>query len=288
MTPDNSPDLSLPEKEKRLEELLVGFGKVLIAFSGGVDSTFLLNRAVMLLGRENVLAVTAASPIRPASESAAAGALAAALSAEHLFIETGELSLEPFLENRPDRCYHCKKELCCRLKTIAAAGPFRYIVDGANRDDLSDYRPGAAAARASGIRSPLQEAALSKSEIRTLSRRDRLPTWNRPAESCLATRFPYGERLELAQIERVEKAESYLRSLGLEQELRVRTSGGCARIEAAPAEMALLWKRRREVVAYLREIGFLHAALDLEGYSPGAVNRGLNPPPGPPNDPFRG
>jgi uncharacterized protein len=284
--PENSPCLSLPEKEKRLEELLVGFGKVLVAFSGGVDSTFLLHRAVTLLGRDNVLAVTATSPIRPATESAAAGALAAELAAEHQFISTGELSLEPFLENRSDRCYHCKKELCRGLKAIAAVGTYRYIIDGANHDDRFDYRPGAAAARACGIRSPLQEAALTKSEIRLLSRRDRLSTWNRPAESCLATRFPYGERLERRQIERVEKAESYLRTLGLEQELRVRTSGGCARIEAAPAEMALLWERRREVVAYLREIGFLHTALDLEGYSPGGMNRSLSP--SPPKDPLKG
>ncbi len=278
MDPTTRRELTLPEKEEKLAQLLTGCGKALVAFSGGADSTFLLHRAVSLLGAHRVLAVTAASPIRAAAETEAACALAAELAAPHRLLRTAELSRKPFLENRPDRCYHCKEELCRRLGELSAAGSFDSILDGANFDDLAEYRPGTAAARACGIRSPLQEAALSKAEIRLLSRRDRLPTWNRPAESCLATRFPYGEKLEQAKLARVEQAELYLRSLGLRQEIRVRSRGDSARIEVVPAELALLWENRAAVSARLRKSGFTDVAVDLEGYSPGRADRGREAP----------
>ncbi|HOB29564.1 MAG TPA: ATP-dependent sacrificial sulfur transferase LarE [Bacillota bacterium] len=268
---------SLTEKEKRLDCLLGNCGKALVAFSGGVDSTFLLYKAATLLGPENILAVTAFSPIRPAAETGAACTLAAQLKVPHRLIRTAELSREPVLENRPDRCYHCKQELCNKLVTLAAEQSYRCIIDGANYDDLSDYRPGAAATRACGVRSPLQEASLGKKEIRQLSRRYRLPTWNRPAESCLATRFSYGEKLEPEKLKRVEKAELFLRSLGLQREIRVRSRGDSARIEVHPGEIAQVWNKRAQVVSSLQEIGFLHVALDLEGYSPGRMNRSLAP-----------
>lgn len=279
MTPQ--PGAPLHEKEIKLDRLLGKYKQVLAAFSGGVDSTFLLYRAAAVLGPDNVLAVTAFSAIRPTAETGAACALARQFLVPHRLIRTEELSRPAFLENRPDRCYHCKKELCNRLKAISASEPLKYIIDGANHDDLSDYRPGTTAVRACGIRSPLQEVALTKNEIRELSRRHGLPTWNRPAESCLATRFPYGETLDPEKLRRVEKAELFLRSLGLQQEIRVRSHGDSARIEVSPEEMALIWENKVEVGARLRESGFRDVALDLKGYSPGRLDRELNLSPAP-------
>lgn len=268
-------DRSLHRKERELHRLLRGHDRLLIAFSGGVDSAFLLHRAAALLGPARILAVTACSPLRAAAETEAACALAAQLGVPHRLVHTEELSREPFRENRPDRCYHCKEELCSKLRAIAAGEPPASPVDGANRDDLAAYRPGAAAMRAAGFRSPLQEAGLTKEEIRLLSRRHGLSTWNRPAESCLATRFPYGERLEQEKIRRVERAEQLLRRLGLQREIRVRSVGDSARIEVAPGEMALVWERREAITASLRELGFLQVTLDLEGYTPGRLDRAL-------------
>lgn len=266
--PKITVEAPLHEKEEKLEQLIKSYEKALIAFSGGVDSAFLLHRSVALLGKENILAVTAASPIRPAAETEAACALAVKLGVPHRLIETAELSLENFLKNPSDRCFHCKEELCRQLKALAVEKSFEVIIDGANHDDLSDYRPGAAAVRAAGVRSPLQEAALTKAEIRALSRRYRLPTWNMPAESCLATRFPYGERLEIEKIGRVEQGESFLRSLGLKREIRLRSWGDSARIEVDPGEMVMLLERRREVLSRLQELGFQQVSLDLGGYTP--------------------
>lgn len=266
---------ALREKEKRLDQLLGGCRGALVAFSGGVDSTFLLYKAAALLGRENILAVTAASPIRPAAETRAACDMAALLKVPHRLIHTAELSRDLFLDNRPDRCYHCRKELCASLVSLSDRESRPCIMDGANHNDLSDYRPGAAAAREYGVRSPLQEAALTKEEIRRLSRRYRLPTWNRLAETCLATRFPYGEKIDLEKLKRVENAESFLRSLGLRREIRVRSHGGSARIEINPAEYARVLKKRAAISSYFKEIGFLHISLDLEGFISGSLNRSL-------------
>ncbi|HOA35806.1 MAG TPA: ATP-dependent sacrificial sulfur transferase LarE [Bacillota bacterium] len=266
---------ALRKKEKRLEYLLSGCRGALIAFSGGVDSAFLLYKAAAALGRNNILAVTAVSPIRTASEIKAAGELAAALGIPHRLIHTAELSSPLFLENGPDRCYHCKKTLFASLAAIAAKESRNCILDGSNYDDLADYRPGAAAACEFGVRSPLQEAALAKKEIRILSRRCRLPVWNRPAQSCLATRFPYGEKIELEKLKRVEEAESFLRSLGLRREIRVRCHGRSARIEVCPADFARVIKKRAAVGSYFKKIGFRHVSLDLEGYASGILNRSL-------------
>ncbi len=185
------------------------------------------------------------------------------------------MSRDLFLDNRPDRCYHCRKELYASLAVLSGQESRSFILDGANHDDLSDYRPGAAAAREYGIHSPLQEAALTKEEIRRLSRRYRLPNWNRPAETCLATRFPYGEKIELEKLKRVEQAESFLRSLGLRREIRVRYHGESARIEVNPAEFARVQKKRAAISSYFKEIGFKHISLDLEGFVSGNLNHSL-------------
>lgn len=258
---------ALREKENKLEQILGYCQGALVSFSGGADSAFLLYKAATVLDKENILAVTAVSPIRPSAETQAACELAAQLMVPHRLIHTSELTCDPFVKNSPDRCYHCKRELYATLAAISHQESLPCILDGSNLDDLAEYRPGSAAAREYGVRSPLQEAALTKEEIRFLSRRYHLPTWDRPANSCLATRFPYGEKLELEKLDRVEKGENFLRSLGLRQEIRVRSRGDSARIEVAPAEIPAVLQKRAAISAYFKKIGFSHISLDLEGYS---------------------
>ncbi len=255
---------ALREKEKKLDQILGECQSALISFSGGADSALLLYKAAAVMGKENILAVTAVSPIRPASETEAACEIAALLMVPHRLIHTAELSCDPFVNNSPDRCYHCKKELCATLAALSRQESLSSILDGGNHDDLAEYRPGSAAAREYGLRSPLQEAALTKEEIRLLSRRYRLPTWNRPANSCLATRFPYGEKLDLEKLARVEKGEEFLRSLGLHREIRVRSCADSARIEVAPEEISTVWQKRAAISSYFKNIGFRHVSLDLE------------------------
>ena len=257
-----------------LKRILAEMEGVLVAYSGGVDSTFLLLVALEVLG-ENVLAVTAKSPIHPASESAAARELARRLRAKHLFVETGELDDPDFASNPPERCYLCKQRLLSKLKELADEHGLKQVVEGSNYDDLGKHRPGLRAVRELGVRSPLAEARLTKKEIRALSRQMGLPTWNKPAQACLATRFPYGEQLTLEKLRRVEVAEEFLRSLGLGQ-LRVRDHGVLARIEAAQKEMPrLLGKMAPQVVDKFKALGYTYITLDLEGYRTGSMDEPL-------------
>lgn len=259
----------------RLKETLSGMERVLIAYSGGVDSTFLLKAATMS-DLSEILAVTSASASTPAAEFDFARAFTTSLRVNHRCIETQELQDNRYSDNPPDRCYYCKKELFGRLTEIAREEAFRFILDGTNADDARDWRPGSRAARELGIRSPLLEAGLGKEDIRSLSRTLGLPTWNKPATPCLSSRFPYGQKITADALRRVDLAESFIRNLGF-TELRVRSHGELARVEVLPEEFSRLMNEadRKAVVSYLKSVGYRHITLDLLGFRSGSANEAL-------------
>ena len=263
----------LEQKKNRLETLLKQYGALLVAFSGGVDSTFLLAVAHGLL-KQNVLAVTAASPVHPSRETADAIAIAKDLGVEHIVVQAGEMNLPDFTANTKDRCYVCKKNILEDLLRIAEKRGIRHVAHGANVDDGSDYRPGARAAMEMGIVAPLNEAGLTKDEIRRLSKEMNLDTWNKPAMACLATRIPYGTEITAGALKMVEQAEDLMLKLGFGA-CRVRVHGGVARIEVRPENIERIADPsvRGQIVREFREIGFAHIAVDLEGYVQGSMNR---------------
>jgi len=248
----------------------------LIAFSGGVDSTFLVKAAVDAIG-PNAAAMTATSPTYPESEFKEACALAALIDARHIIVESNELEIPNFADNSEKRCYFCKSELFKIACEKAAAMGFACVLDGSNADDLSDYRPGKTAATELGVRSPLQEAGLTKDEIRLLSRDMGLPTWDKPSFACLSSRFPYGTRITPERLEKVGMAEELLRSLGFKQ-FRVRYYGETARIEVDTADIARFLDDglRKEIVSGFKEIGFVYVTLDLQGYRTGSMNEPMS------------
>ncbi|KYO67977.1 ATP-dependent sacrificial sulfur transferase LarE [Thermovenabulum gondwanense] len=266
----------MDEKFKKLEEYLINLKKVLIAFSGGVDSTFLLKVCLDVLGKENVLAVTARSSTYPSRELEEAKELAKSLGANHEIIVSEELEVPGFSENPPERCYYCKKELFGKLVKIARERGFNFVLDGSNADDAGDFRPGMKAKDELGVKSPLKEAGLTKAEIRALSQKMGLPTWNKPSFACLASRFPYGERITGEKLDRVGRAEEILRGLGFSQ-YRVRNHADLARIEVLPEEIERFFERslREKVVAEFKKLGFVYVSLDLTGYRTGSMNEGL-------------
>ncbi|MCX5999936.1 MAG: ATP-dependent sacrificial sulfur transferase LarE [Chloroflexi bacterium] len=260
------------EKLGRLKELVYSLDSVLVAYSGGCDSTLLLSVCHDVLGA-NVLAATAVSPTYPAREREAAVKLARAMNVRHILVETREMESDLFTSNPADRCYHCKVELWQRLSEIAREQGLRHLADGSNCDDRNDNRPGMRAGDEAGVRRPLQEASLTKADVRAVSRQLGLPTWNKPSLSCLAARFPYGTPVTREALSRVEAAEALLWGLGLNQ-VRVRHLGDTARIEVETSEMRLLLDEpnRKTVVTRLQELGYRHVTLDLAGYRSGSLN----------------
>ena len=263
-------------KLKQLRERLRRIESAVVAFSSGVDSTFLLRVAHEELG-EHVVAATIRSHTFPKRELDEAAAFCRAEGVRHVVIDSDELNIPGFAENPPDRCYHCKKELFSKLLAFARENGLAVVLEGSNLDDDGDYRPGRRAIQELGIVSPLHEAGLTKAEIRALSREMGLPTSDKPSFACLASRFPYGERITAAALERVERAEQWLLDAGFGlTQLRVRSHGDLARIEVPPGDIPRLAARAAEIAAAFKELGFAYVTLDLRGYRTGSMNEVLH------------
>jgi uncharacterized protein len=263
---------TIDEKYRRLLDLIARRGSAAVAFSGGVDSSFLCHAAAAALG-DKAVAITIVSPMLPKSEIAGAQSVARQIGIEHIFVEEGEID-EEVAANPKERCYFCKKLEFGAIVEAAGKRGIATVLDGSNMDDLGDYRPGLKALTELEIMSPLREAGLGKAEIRELSRRFGLPTWDKPAFACLASRIPYGERIDREKLARIEKAEEILKAAGFRQ-FRVRYHGDIARIEVAPEERSRFFDEDLldSLARSIKDCGFLYAAFELSGYAMGSMNR---------------
>ncbi|ARV60456.1 TIGR00268 family protein [Nostocales cyanobacterium HT-58-2] len=269
--------MMLTEKLERLKALFLQMEQALIAYSGGVDSTLVAKIAYDVLG-DRALAVTAVSPSLLPEELEDASLQAATIGISHKVVHTREMENPNYTSNPVNRCYFCKSELHDTLKPLALEWGYPYVVDGVNADDLHDYRPGIQAAKERGARSPLAEVGMTKAEVRQISKELGLPWWEKPAQPCLSSRFPYGEEITVAKLQRVGRAEIYLRKLGYKN-LRVRSEGDTARIELPPEQIKefVLNIDLQSVVSAFQEFGFIYVTLDLEGYRSGKLNQVLSP-----------
>jgi len=269
-------DSQQTEKLAHLNEIVKGYGTLLVAFSGGCDSALLLKVAHEVLG-DGAMAVTARSETYPSEEYERAARIARGLGVKHLTIDTSELSLKGFSSNPPERCYFCKAELFEKLIEVAGERGIQYVADGSSLDDAGDHRPGMRAAAELGVVSPLKKARLTKEDIREISRTLGLSTWDKPSSACLASRFPYGEEITAEKLKMVGAAESFIKSLGFRQ-VRVRHHGTIARIEVPEKDVNrfLDTPLRESVVRKLREIGYVYVSLDLKGYRTGSLNEVLS------------
>lgn len=273
----DSLERDLDQGWNRLLEILKDLGSVVVGFSAGVDSTFLVYAAIQALGGEKVLAVTARSAIYPERQLAEAVEYAQKLGVRHLTIDSEELDIPGFKDNPTNRCFICKTELYTRLKKVAETEGLKTVIDGSNADDVRDYRPGMQALKNLGIRSPLMEAGLSKQAIRLLSKRAGLPTWNKPAFACLSSRFPYGVKISEEGLAKMDAGERFLEELGLKGSIRVRHHKSIVRLEVDPINFQMIVDEKvyPRVVEKFKSLGYKYVTLDLQGYRTGSMNEVL-------------